>query len=96
MYTGLKAERDQRKPRVMTLADSQALLDKETRERNNAQAAGKGQSEQWGIRALDLTNQFRQQNNLPALSWNQALHDIAMGHCVNMAEGRCPVGHDGF
>ena len=29
----------------MTLADSQALLDKETRERNNAQAAGKGQSE---------------------------------------------------
>ena len=19
-----------------------------------------------------------------------------MGHCVNMAEGRCPVGHDGF
>jgi uncharacterized protein YkwD len=34
--------------------------------------------------------------NLPALSWNQKLHDIATGHCVNMAEGRCPVGHDGF
>ena len=31
-----------------------------------------------------------------ALSWNQELHDIAMTHCVNMAEGRCPVGHDGF
>jgi hypothetical protein len=44
-----------------------------------------------------MTNEFRKQNgNLPSLSWNQALHDIAMEHCVNMAEGRCPVGHDGF
>jgi len=59
MYKGSKAERDRTQPRMMTIADSQALLDKETRERNNAQAAGKGQSEQWGIRALDLTNQFR-------------------------------------
>ena len=24
------------------------------------------------------------------------MHDIAMEHCVNMAEGKCPVGHDGF
>ena len=23
-------------------------------------------------------------------------HDIAMTHNVNMAEGKCPVGHDGF
>lgn len=57
-YIGSKeqADRYRKRPRQMTLADSQALLDKETRERNNAQAAGKGQSEQWGIRALDLTN----------------------------------------
>jgi uncharacterized protein YkwD len=54
----------------MTLADSQALIDNERRKANNAQAAGKGQSEQWGIRALELTNQFRLQNNLPTLSWN--------------------------
>lgn len=96
MYSGSRADREQRRPRVMTLEDSQALLDQETRERNNAQAAGKGQSEQWGIRALDLTNQFRHQHQLPALSWNQALHDIAMEHCINMATGKCSVGHDGF
>ena len=81
----------------MDLADLQEIIDKETREKNNAQAAGKGQSEQWGIRALDMTNQYRKtESNLPSLSWNQALHDIAMEHCVNMAEGRCPIGHDGF
>lgn len=82
---------------MMTIADTQAIIDRETRERNNAMGAGKGVSEQWGIRSLDLTNVFRKSEmNLPALSWNQKLHDIAMGHCVNMAQGRCPVGHDGF
>lgn len=95
MYKGSRTERP-RRPRVMTLEDSQKLLDEETRSRNNAQAAGRGQSEAWGIRALDLTNQFRMSNNLPSISWNQALHDIAMEHCVNMAMGKCPIGHDGF
>lgn len=67
------------------------------RERNNAQAAGKGLSEQWGIRALDLTNQFRKKEmNKPCLSWNQELHNIAMGHCINMATGKVPFGHAGF
>ena len=54
----------------MTLEDTQRLIDQQTRERNNAEGAGKGQSEQWGIRALDLTNQFRAGHQLPALSWN--------------------------
>lgn len=90
-------ERDRyTRPKMMTIADTQALIDKETRERNNAESAGKGQSEQWGIRSLDLTNEFRAGHQLPALRWNQELHDIAMTHCVNMAEGKCPVGHDGF
>ena len=43
-------------PRSMTLEDTQRIIDEKTRERNNASGAGKGQSEQWGIRALDLTN----------------------------------------
>jgi len=40
----------------MTIEDTQRIIDEQTRERNNASGAGKGQSEQWGIRALDLTN----------------------------------------
>lgn len=85
------------KQRMQTIEDSQALIDKETRERNSAQSAGKGQSEQWGIRALDLTNQFRKKTeNLPYLKWNQELHDIAMTHSQNMAHGKVPFGHDGF
>ena len=73
------------------------MIDQETRQRNNAQSAGKGPSEQMGIRALDLTNKFRkEQGKSPMLSWNQQLHDIAMTHCVNMATGKCPIGHDGF
>eukprot|EP00347_Sterkiella_histriomuscorum_P004564 403359984 len=78
--------------RVITTADLQKKIDEETRFKNNAQSAGKGDSERWGIRALELTNQFRAQHGLPALSWNQALHDIAQPHNVNMATGKVPVG----
>ena len=45
--------------RIFTTADIQKKIDDETRWKNNAQAAGKGDSERWGIRALELTNQFR-------------------------------------
>ena len=44
----------------MTIEDTQRIIDERTRRDNNAQSAGRGQSEQWGIRALDLTNKFRQ------------------------------------
>ena len=49
-----------------------------------------------GKRCLDLTNNFRKQQGLSELKWNQKLHDIAMEHSKNMAEGRVPFGHDGF
>jgi len=80
----------------VTTQDLQNKIDSETKFRNNAIAIGKGDSERWGLRALDLTNQFRATHNLPALSWNQQLHDIAMGHSKNMADGIVPVGHEGF
>jgi len=65
------SQRPQPQKRNMDLKDLQEIIDKETREKNNAQGAGKGQSEQWGIRALDMTNEFRKQNGkLPSLSWN--------------------------
>lgn len=69
--------------------------------RNNATAATTD-SERLGIRALDLTNKFRAATNeghvgnLPALSWNKELHDIALVHSKDMAEGRVPFGHQGF
>ena len=43
-----------------------------------------------------MTNEFRKGHSLPALSWNQELHDIAMEHCIAMADGKVPIGHDGF
>jgi uncharacterized protein YkwD len=70
--------------------------------RNNALGHGKSDSEKWGIRALDLTNKFRasknegHEGNKSALSWSKELHDIALEHSKNMAEGRVPFGHDGF
>ena len=45
--------------KVITVADLQKQIDEETNARNRAQGAGKSQQEQWGIRALDLTNKFR-------------------------------------
>lgn len=46
------------------------MLDKETRIKNQAVAAGKGDSERWGIRALELTNEFRAAHGLRPLAWN--------------------------
>ncbi len=56
--------------KVVTTADLQKKIDEDTRFKNNAKSAGAGDSERWGIRALDLTNQFRAAHGLPALSWN--------------------------
>ena len=49
-----------------------------------------------GMKALELTNEFRKSHQLPALLWSQALHDIAMEHSYNMHEKRVKFGHDGF
>jgi uncharacterized protein YkwD len=38
--------------------------------RNNAQGAGKGDSERMGVRALELTNNFRKAHGLSPLTWN--------------------------
>ncbi len=42
--------------KVVTTADLQKKMDEEIRIKNNAHFAGAGDSERWGIRALDLTN----------------------------------------
>ena len=97
----------QRQPKVITVDDLQAKIDVEVRQRNNALFVGKdgkggGDSEKWGIRCLEMTNRFRAEKSkwhegkLPALSWNQALHDIALQHSINMADGKVPFGHAGF
>lgn len=107
-YKKLQEQRYRRnRPKTVTVADLQKKIDEETRMRNNAHFVGKdgrggGDSERWGLRCLELTNQFRASTNeghagnKPALAWSQPLHDIAYEHSVNMAEGRVPFGHAGF
>ena len=89
--------------RVITVDDLQKRIDQDTANRNRAQVGpNTTDSERWGIRALDLTNQFRasttegHEGNKPALAWNKQLHDIALEHSINMADGKVPFGHDGF
>ncbi|TNV79445.1 hypothetical protein FGO68_gene16212 [Halteria grandinella] len=91
-----KKYRQQNAGKIITTEDLQRKIDEDTRINNNAQSAGKGDSERWGIRALELTNKFRAENGLPALSWNQRLHEIGIVHSKDMAEGRVPFGHQGF
>ena len=43
-----------------------------------------------------LINEYRQDQELPALTWNDAIADTARGHSRDMAEGRVDFGHDGF
>jgi uncharacterized protein YkwD len=52
--------------------------------------------ERIGREALQLTNSFREKNNLPPLKWSQALCKIGRVHSKDMAEGRVPFGHSGF
>ena len=87
--------------KIITVDDLQKKIDEDTAFRNNAKAAGgvMTDSERWGIRALDLTNKFRaapsqwHQGNLHALSWSKELHDIALQHSKDMADGKVPFGH---
>jgi uncharacterized protein YkwD len=43
-----------------------------------------------------LINEYRQDQELPALTWNDAIADTARGHSRDMAEGRVDFGHEGF
>ena len=59
--------------RTMTLKDIEAKVDDDILRRNNSHGIyiGKGNSERWGLRCLDLTNEFRrQQGHSPMLEWN--------------------------
>ena len=60
----------------MNLKDLEKKVDDDIRAKNNAFYVGRdgkggGDSERWGIRCLDLTNEFRkEQGQSPMLSWN--------------------------
>ncbi len=43
-----------------------------------------------------LINEYRHEQELPALAWNDAIADAARGHSRDMAEGRVDFGHEGF
>jgi uncharacterized protein YkwD len=43
-----------------------------------------------------LINEYRQGQDLPALTWNDAIAAAARGHSRDMAEGRVDFGHEGF
>ena len=49
-----------------------------------------------GKRALELTNEFRKKNKLPAVQWSQELCDVGLEHSKNMGDGKVPFGHQGF
>jgi uncharacterized protein YkwD len=43
-----------------------------------------------------LINEYRQGEDMPPLTWNDAIAAAARGHSRDMAEGRVDFGHDGF
>jgi len=49
-----------------------------------------------GRKALDDTNTFRAQEQMPPMRWSQALSDIAAEHARQMARGEMPFSHQGF
>ena len=93
-----------RRGKVITMDDIQKRIDEETAIRNNAKFEGgvMTDSERLGIQCLDLTNKFRaapskwHTGSLPMLSWSKQLHDIALQHSMDMADGKVPLSHEGF
>lgn len=49
-----------------------------------------------GRKAVDGTNTFRAQQQMPPLRWSQGLADIAAEHAGQMARGEMPFSHQGF
>jgi uncharacterized protein YkwD len=43
-----------------------------------------------------LVNEYRRSLGLSELAWNETLAEVARGHSLDMAEGRCGFGHAGF
>ena len=52
--------------------------------------------DQLGKEILQYTNQFRIENKLQQLEWNQKLANLAKKHSKNMALKKVAFGHDGF
>ena len=49
-----------------------------------------------GKKCFQLTNNFRAQNNLPPLVWDDSIWRISYTHSKNMADKIVPFGHNGF
>merc|ERR1712046_52903 len=52
------------------------------------------ESEVAGKRILELTNEFRAEEGLPALGWDKALHDLCKQHADNML-AEMMISHNG-
>jgi uncharacterized protein YkwD len=90
-YRKEKKEKDSyRPPREITVKDLEAM------NKASSMNVGPNDIKRLGIRSLELTNNFRRTRGMPELTWNDELYKLAMGHSQNMAEGKVPVGHDGF
>jgi uncharacterized protein YkwD len=50
----------------------------------------------FGKECLKLTNEFRAQQNLPPVKWNEELYRVGRPHSIKMAEKKIPLGHQGF
>jgi uncharacterized protein YkwD len=46
--------------------------------------------------AFFLVNEYRKNNRLPSLLWNDAVAQVARGHSWDMATGEADFGHEGF
>ena len=53
-------------------------------------------SDEIGKKCLYLTNNFRAQNNLPPVIWDDSMWRISFTHSKNMGEKIVPFGHKGF
>ena len=87
----MKDKKDEYRPnKEITLKDLEAMNQQES------MAVGANDIKRLGLRSLELSNNFRATEGKSKLIWNDKLYEIAMEHSKNMAEGKVPIGHDGF
>lgn len=76
---------------VSEAAGAEVLWNEETKTVKITTA--RSETEDWGMRVLELTNNIRAEHNLAPLIWDDALAAIAKKHCEDMAE-RDYFSHD--
>ncbi|KAH3723176.1 cysteine-rich secretory family protein [Pelomyxa schiedti] len=77
--------------------EQSSFAEKTTKSQGDVRSRGVcGQALRMGLEVLAHTNEYRQKLGMKPMVWHHALASIGQDHSIRMADGKVPLGHDGF